>query len=133
MSGHRCCTDSPCFRVIKLWANSGQKYVLATNSAFCRDLLLFTFCPSRLVVFGRKNCIMAATTAAAAPTATAQALASQAPVKKAGLDQEASFHRIRITLTSRNVARLEKGTLVHLVSHFIAISVYLSLFFLSFF
>jgi hypothetical protein len=51
-----------------------------------------------------------ATAAAPATTATAQALASQAPGKKAGLDQEASFHRIRITLTSRNVARLEKGT-----------------------
>ncbi len=53
-----------------------------------------------------------AAAATAAPTATAQALAAQAPVKKAGLEQEASFHRIRITLTSRNVARLEKGTFI---------------------
>lgn len=51
----------------------------------------------------------AAAPAAAVPTTAAALKAEGAPVKKAGQEAEQSFHRIRITLTSRNVKSLEKG------------------------
>ena len=44
----------------------------------------------------------------AAPAPAQAAPATSAPVKKAGYEPEQTFHRIRITLTSRNVANLER-------------------------
>merc|ERR1712100_953762 len=46
-------------------------------------------------------------TLASRSMATAQVAPSQ-PMKKAGYEPEQTFHRIRITLTSRNVANLER-------------------------
>ena len=51
----------------------------------------------------------AAPAPAAVPTTAAALKAEGGPVKKAGQEAEQSFHRIRITLTSRNVKSLEKG------------------------
>jgi len=55
---------------------------------------------------------MATTTASPAPTTTVapQTVAAPPPTKKPGFEQseEVNFHRIRITLTSRNVKSLEK-------------------------
>eukprot|EP01098_Paradermamoeba_levis_P006273 TRINITY_DN2610_c0_g1_i1.p1 TRINITY_DN2610_c0_g1~~TRINITY_DN2610_c0_g1_i1.p1 ORF type:complete len:143 (+),score=51.70 TRINITY_DN2610_c0_g1_i1:123-551(+) len=46
--------------------------------------------------------------ATTAPVTTQAAPAPAAPSKKQGFEAESSYHRIRITLTSRNVKNLEK-------------------------
>lgn len=62
-----------------------------------------------LTIINAEMATAAVSAPAPVPTTAAALKAESGPVKKAGQEAEQSFHRIRITLTSRNVKSLEKG------------------------